>query len=51
MEQRGIGNDARLIFITHRAREADLRNTLESVANVGAVHRIGSVMRVVGEEE
>ena len=51
MEQRGIGNDARLIFITHRAREADLRNTLESVASVGAVHRIGSVMRVVGEEE
>ena len=25
MEQRGIGNDARLVFITHRAREADLR--------------------------
>ena len=32
MEQRGIGADARLVFITHRAREADLRATLEALA-------------------
>ena len=51
MEQRGIGADARLVFITHRAREADLRATLEALRNVDAVHRVGSVLRVVGEED
>jgi homoserine dehydrogenase len=48
MEQRGIGEDARLIFITHRAREADLRATLERLRGVEPVHRVGSVLRVVG---
>jgi homoserine dehydrogenase len=51
MEQRGIGNDARLVFVTHRAREADLRATLESLRDVASVHRVGSVLRVLGEEE
>jgi homoserine dehydrogenase len=51
MEQRGIGEDARLIFITHRAREADLRATLERVRSVESVHRVGSVLRVVGDDE
>ncbi len=51
MEQRGIGADARLVFITHRAREADLRATLDSLRDVEAVHRVGSVLRVIGEED
>jgi homoserine dehydrogenase len=51
MEQRGIGDDARLVFITHRAREADLRATLAALRNVEPVHRVGSVVRVVGEED
>jgi homoserine dehydrogenase len=51
MEQRGIGADARLIFITHRAREADVRATLERLREVEPVHRVGSVLRVVGEDE
>lgn len=51
MEQRGIGDEARLIFITHRAREADLRATLDAVRGVEHVHRVGSVLRVVGEED
>jgi homoserine dehydrogenase len=50
MQQRGIGADARLIFITHRAREADLRATMHDLRDVDAVHRVGSVLRVMGEE-
>jgi homoserine dehydrogenase len=51
MEQRGIGADARLVFITHRAREADLRATLAALANVDTVSRVGSVVRVIGEDD
>lgn len=50
MEQRGISTDARLVFITHRARESDLRATLDALRDVEAVHRVGSVLRVVGDE-
>ena len=51
MEQRGIGADARLVFITHRAREADLTATLDALRDVDVVTRVGSVIRVVGEED
>jgi homoserine dehydrogenase len=45
----GVGEDARLIFVTHTAREADLRATVDALQNVEAVHRVGSVIRVMGE--
>jgi homoserine dehydrogenase len=51
MRQRGIGDDARLIFATHKAREADLRAAVAAVAELEPVHRVGSVLRVIGEEE
>jgi len=51
MEQRGIRTDARLVFITHRAREADVRATLAALRDVEAVRRVGSVLRVVGEDD
>jgi homoserine dehydrogenase len=50
MEQEGLGDEARLIFITHRAREADLRATLAGLRALDSVDRIGSVLRVVGDE-
>ncbi|MGZ6896265.1 MAG: homoserine dehydrogenase [Acidimicrobiia bacterium] len=50
MQQAGIGSEARLIFITHRAREADLRTTIHALRDVAAVHRVGSVLRVMGDE-
>ncbi len=50
MQQMGIGDEARLIFITHLAREADLRATIHALRDVGAVHRVGSVLRVMGDE-
>jgi homoserine dehydrogenase len=51
MQQRGIGADARLIFVTHRAREADLRATVHALRDVDVVHRVGSVLRVLGDED
>jgi homoserine dehydrogenase len=50
MQQIGIGDEARLIFITHRAREADLWATVHALRDVDAVHRVGSVLRVMGDE-
>jgi homoserine dehydrogenase len=49
MEQEGLGDEARLVFITHRAREAQVRATLEDLDALPAVRRIGSVLRVIGE--
>ncbi|MBM3671114.1 MAG: homoserine dehydrogenase [Actinobacteria bacterium] len=51
MEQRGMGEDARLVFVTHRARESALRATLEALRGVETVHRVGSVLRVLGDED
>jgi homoserine dehydrogenase len=50
MQQIGIGDDARLIFITHRARESDLRKTVHALRDVASVHKVGSVLRVMGDE-
>jgi homoserine dehydrogenase len=49
MQQSGLGDDARLIFVTHRAREADLRRTVYEVRELEAVRRIGTVLRVIGD--
>ncbi len=50
MQQKGIGDDARLIFVTHKAREAALRATVHALRDVEPVHRVGSVVRVIGDE-
>lgn len=50
MEQEGMGDEARLIFITHIAREADVRATLHTLSELEAVDRIGSVLRVIGRD-
>src|SRR5918996_607622 len=49
MEQEGLGDEARLVFITHRAREAALRATVRDLHQLDAVDRITSVLRVIGE--
>jgi len=51
LEQEGVGADARLIFITHRAREADVQATLEDLRELDVIHRITSVLRVVGDDQ
>jgi len=49
LEQEGLGPEARLIFITHVAREADVQATLHDLRALDAIHTIGTVLRVVGE--
>ena len=50
MEQEGLGDEARLVFITHVAREAAVQATLRDLRHLDAVDRITSVLRVVGGE-
>ncbi len=50
MEQQGLGEEARLIFITHRAREADVQATLADLRDLDVIHHVGSVLRVVGDD-
>jgi homoserine dehydrogenase len=51
MEQEGLGDEARLIFITHLAVERDLQSTLHDLRELDVVRSVGSVLRVVGEED
>jgi homoserine dehydrogenase len=51
MQQKGHGAEARLIFVTHVAREAAMAATIREVRELDAVERVGSVLRVVGGEE
>ncbi|HVX22984.1 MAG TPA: homoserine dehydrogenase [Acidimicrobiales bacterium] len=50
MEQEGLGGEARLIFLTHTAREGDVRATLDDLRQLEAVDRVGAVLRVVDGE-
>ncbi|MCU1495499.1 MAG: homoserine dehydrogenase [Acidimicrobiaceae bacterium] len=50
MEQVDLGDEARLVFITHRAREADVQATLAGLRDLDAVERIGQLLRVIGPE-
>ena len=47
-EQEGIGPDARLVFITHEAVEADVQATVRQLRDLPVVHRVGSFIRVIG---
>jgi len=47
MEQEGLDEKARLVFITHTAREADVQATIRDLRRLDAVKRIGSLLRVV----
>ncbi|MDH4143862.1 MAG: homoserine dehydrogenase [Acidimicrobiia bacterium] len=48
MEQEGLGDEARCIFITHEAREADVQATIEDLRRLDAVRNVVGVLRVVG---
>src|SRR5690606_7228268 len=51
MEQEGLGAEARLVFITHTAKESDVQATLAAIRDLDVVDRVGSVLRVVGTDE
>ena len=50
MEQTGLIREARLLFITHMALEADVSATLLALRRLECVERIGSMLRVIGPE-
>jgi homoserine dehydrogenase len=49
VRQEGTGRDAALVVVTHRAPDADLAATVDRLADLDAVHRVASVMRVMGD--
>ena len=51
MEQVGLAEEARLIFLTHVAREGDLLATIDELRRHQAVDRVSGVLRVIGEDE
>ncbi len=50
LEQEGHGADARIVLITHVAREADLRATAHDLKELPTVFAVGSVIRVIADE-
>ena len=50
MEQDGLGKEARLVFITHRAKERAVQACLHDLRQLEVVDQVGSLIRVVGEE-
>lgn len=47
-EQEGINPDARLVFITHTAREAAMQATVRELRSLPEVRSVGSLLRVIG---
>jgi len=47
MEQSGTGSGADLVFLTHAARERNMRATLVDLGALDVVRRVGSVIRVL----
>jgi homoserine dehydrogenase len=50
MEQDGLGDEARLVFITHKAMERDMQACLHDLRSLDVVDSVGSLIRVIGEE-
>jgi len=49
MEQVGLGDEARLIFLTHIASAGDVRRTIDGLRDLDVVDRVGGVLRIVGD--
>jgi homoserine dehydrogenase len=50
VRQEGMGEDAQLVVVTHRASDAALSATVEDLRNLEMVREVASVMRVEGDE-
>jgi homoserine dehydrogenase len=48
--QRGKGDEAQLVLVTHLAKEGAMRATLAGLERLSVVSDLASVMRVEGEE-
>jgi len=50
MEQLGLGDEARLVLVTHTAEERAMQATLRDLRSLDVVDRVGTLLRVVGAE-
>jgi homoserine dehydrogenase len=50
MEQVGLGDEARLVLVTHTAAERDVQATIHDLRQLDVVDRVGTLLRVVGAE-
>ena len=46
--QLGMGEEARLMLVTHTARERDMQATVAELRQLDVVDRVGSLLRVIG---
>ena len=51
VHQEGRGDDAKLVVVSHRATDADLAATVDSLRSMAFVRDVSSVMRVEGDQE
>jgi homoserine dehydrogenase len=51
VRQEGRGDDAQLVVVSHRATDADLAATVETLQGMANVREVSSVMRVEGDGE
>ena len=51
VRQEGRGDDAQLVVVSHRASDADLAATVETLRGMANVRDVSSVMRVEGDAE
>jgi homoserine dehydrogenase len=49
--QEGYGDEAQLVMVTHRGKEANLQATVDELGKLDAVTKVVSVLRVEGEED
>ena len=49
MEQSGLNDNARIIFITHSARERAVQATLRALRDLDSVGTVNGVLRVIGD--
>lgn len=47
-EQDGIGSDARLVFLTHDARTADIKACVSEFQRLDVVTKVGGFLRIIG---
>ena len=47
-EQEGNGPDARLVFVTHEARESAVQATVRELRELDVVRNVGGLLRVIG---
>ncbi len=48
-EQDGIGNGARLVFLTHNANEAAVQTCLAELKTLDVVMHVGALLRVIAD--